>query len=660
MNTSPPLPEITLKVVLLSILLAAVLAVSNAFLALKIGMLTSASIPAAVISMGILSLFKQSNILENNLVQTAASAGEAIAGGIVYTVPALIIIRYWTHFNYWENFWIALGGGVLGVMFSIPMRRLLVTDKKLHFPEGKAIAEVLKLRSTSTGSLKKMLYGSAAGAVIELGQTGLKVLANSWEMWFVAQRTVFGFGAGFSAAMIGAGYLIGFRLCLSIFIGAVLSWLVAIPLVSDLYPELLQGHAAAHMAVTLWAAKVRYIGIGAMLLAGVWTFISLFKPFYLSVRASMRLVRERRQKALKEVRTEQDIPFAIVCAVILFSACGLYFLLRDLLPVLQLPLSDLWQQAIVWVSLAYILIFGFIFSAVTAYFSGMVGVSASPGSSIVIASMLLASLFLLTVFDAHGLKQLASRTLLSAEAITIIIGAIITGAAAIANDNIQDLKVGHIIGATPWKQQVMLLLGVVTSAAVIPLIMQLLFDVYGIDGVLPHPGMDPAAALPAPPAALMAAITQAVFKQSIPWNMMWIGFAIIFLMILLNKFVLERRGWHISELGFAIGIYLPLASSTPLFMGGVIALISQRYLRRQTNATAEQIVSAKHRGMLVACGLVAGAALMDVVLAIPFSLAHSPDILSIVPIGWHAMATVLSLITLLLLGRWFYRVTRIV
>ena len=256
--------ELTVRSILLAIALTVILAVSNAYLALKLGILTSASIPAAILSMGILRFFKNPTILENNAVQTAASAGEAVAGGIVYTIPALIIIEYWHHFDYLTNFFIALSGGVLGVLFSIPLRRLLVHDKALKFPEGRAIAEVLKSSSEKIG-MRDIVYGGAIGATLELFQVGFKIIANSWSHWFVVKRSIFGLGAGFSATMIGAGYLVGFDMACSIFAGAVISWLFALPILSQFYPEFLQQYPTQKAAILLWNSELRYLGIGAML-----------------------------------------------------------------------------------------------------------------------------------------------------------------------------------------------------------------------------------------------------------------------------------------------------------------------------------------------------------------------------------------------------------
>lgn len=649
------LPEITLKAVLLAIILTVILAMSNAYLALKIGILTSASIPAAIISMGILRLFRQSNILENNLVQTAASAGEAVAGGIVYTIPALIIIHFWTSFSYVENFLIALIGGVLGVLFSIPLRRVLVTNKELRFPEGRAIAEVLKSSANNIIGFSEIVWGGLVGGALELFQTGFKLIANSWQVWFVAKRALFGFGAGFSATMIGAGYLIGFDISLSIFVGAIIGWLISIPIVSEIYPQYLNGHSTTVMVMTLWGEKVRYIGIGAMLIAGVWTFLTLLKPFAKSIKISMQAIIQP-EKTFSLVRTERDIPMQYVLMGILLLAAMLYVFFIIYLPLEELGLHAMWSPTIIFGSILFILVIGFVFSAITGYFSGMVGVSASPGSSIIIAGILMAAFILFSILKMHSSGFFTQHQLQAAEAITIIIGSILTGIACIANDNIQDLKVGHIVGATPWRQQLMLLLGVVVAAAVIPPIMQLLFSVYGIAGVFPHPGMDPSLALPAPPAALMAAITQAVFHQNLPWDMLAIGGLIVVAAIFVNA---GLRPWNkkLSILGLAIGIYLPIASSTPLFIGGLIALFTQKSLQRRRNElTEEQLSIKKHRGILLACGLVAGAALMDVLIAIPLSIAHNPNALNLLKPQWSGAAVVLGVVSVVALATWFYKV----
>ena len=509
--------ELTFRVVVLAIVLTVLLAMSNAYLALKLGILTSASIPAAIISMGILRFFKNSTILENNAVQTAASAGEAVAGGIVYTIPALVIIGFWNGFDYLTNFFIAACGGVLGVLFSIPLRRLLVNDQSLKFPEGRAIAEVLKSSSDKIG-IKDIFIGGAIGSVIELLQLGFKVIASSWNYWFVVKRSLFGIGAGFSATMIGAGYLVGHDMAISIFLGAVISWLIALPIVSQFYPEFVTNHTAEQASSLLWSSEMRYLGIGAMLFAGMWTFVKLIKPLSASITTSFRTVNSKRKLALEVPRTDKDMPMPFILMGIGLMAAILFLFFQYIFPLSQVGLDNEYAPTIVFVGVLYVLFVGFLFSVITAYFSGMVGVTASPGSSIVISGMLFAAWLLLTITNYLLPLPLSGQQMHAAEAITIVIGSVVTGIAAIANDNTQDLKVGQLVGATPWKQQVMLLLGVLVSALVIPPIMQLLFNVYGIAGVMPHEGMDASQSLPAPTAALMAAITEAVFRNSLPWN----------------------------------------------------------------------------------------------------------------------------------------------
>lgn len=643
--------EFSVRVIILAIILTVLLATSNAYLALKLGILTSASIPAAIISMGILRFFKNSTILENNLVQTAASAGEAVAGGIVYTIPALIIIGYWHHFDYLTNFFIALCGGILGVLFSIPLRRILVNERALKFPEGRAIAEVLKSSAEKSG-IKDIFIGAALGGVIELLQIGLKVIASSWSSWFVVKRSLFGVGAGFSATLIGAGYLIGHDMAISLFLGAIISWLFALPILSQFYPEFLMHYPTSEAASLLWSSQLRYLGIGAMLFAGLWTFIQLARPLMKSIQTSFRDFKLKR-RADKEVllRTDQDIPMPYIFIGVGLIGVVLFLFFKFNFPLGQAGLEANYGPMVILLAVIYVLFIGFLFSVITAYFSGMVGVTASPGSSVIIAGMLFAAWLLLTAIDHLLPLPLSAQQIQAAEAITIIIGSVITGIAAIANDNTQDLKVGQLVGATPWKQQVMLLLGVLVSSLVIPPVMQVLFNVYGIAGVMPHPGMDLSQSLPAPTAALMAAVTEAVFRNTLPWATMCFGAFVILLAIVLNRVLQLKRYFNLSVLGIAIGMYLPLSSSFPLFIGGLIALWVEKRMARSA-FTPEDAMPRKQRGTLIACGLVAGSALVDVVLAIPFSILQSPDALQIVGAGWHNTSVYLGVGSTLFLAWW--------
>lgn len=651
------IPEITLKVLVLSIILTLILAVSNAYLALKIGILISASIPAAILSMGVLRLFRRANILENNLVQTAASAGEAVAGGVVYTAPALIIIHYWSGFSYWQTFFIALCGSVIGILFSIPLRRVLMTAKHLRYPEGVAIAEVLQLGEVTGTGLKEIMFGGIVGATIEFLQTGVKIVASSIQLWFNPARLLFGFTAGFSATMIGAGYLIGFDVAASIFIGAVIGWIIGIPILNEVYSHHLVAADPIKMVVILWSTKVRYIGIGAMLVAGVWTLLTLFKPFYQSIKQSFNLFQKRsaKQGFYQIARTERDMPILYVLMGVVLMLLITFFLFIKIMPNLGLTYSNIVLLSLFWI--LFICLIGFIFSAITGYFSGLVGVTASPGSAVVIAGLLITSLLVYTLLWLFHGTRLSEQMLHDGAAMAIIVVSILTGIAAIANDNIQDLKVGHLVGATPWKQQMMLLLGAMISVIIIPPVMQLLFQVYGIADVLPHVGMDPTEALPAPPAALMAALAQGVFHGSLPWSMLLVG-AIIGIVLIVSQRWFTNQGLNISVLAVAIGIYLPIATTTPIFIGGLIEYIIKRKrvkLRGDSTLSELHVDKARQRGLLLACGLVVGATLMDVVLAVPFAIAGSPDVLKINIPRWHLAAEGLGLLLTIALGVWFYR-----
>ena len=644
--------ELTVRCILLSIVLTVILAVSNAYLALKLGILTSASIPAAIISMGVLRLFKNATILENNAVQTAASAGEAVAGGVVYTIPALIIIEYWHQFDYLTNFLIAACGGILGVFFSIPLRRVLVHDESLSFPEGRAIAEILK-SSTEKVGLSDIVYGSIVGSVLELLQVGFKVLANGFNHWFIVKRSLFCVGAGFSATMIGAGYLVGFDMACSIFLGAIIAWLIALPVVSQFFPEFISHDTTAHAGSLLWNSELRYLGIGAMLFAGIWTFIKLIKPLSNSMRFSLQKFNKKRDG--KALRTDRDIPLIYILSGVFIMACVLFVFFKNLFPIDSVGFSANYTIGIILGAVFYVLIIGLLFSVITAYFSGMVGVTASPGSSVVIAGILFAAWLLLCAITSWVPLPLSPKQISAAEAIVIIIASVVTGIAAIANDNTQDLKVGQLVGATPWKQQVMLLLGVVVSSLVIPPVMQMLFNVYGIAGVMPHSGMDVSQSLPAPTAALLAAITGAVFRNSVPWIMMFTGAGIILIIILINKVLKGQRIIKLSILGVAIGMYLPITSSFPLFLGGLIAWFVQKRLNKQDFKSNEEN-QRKQIGTRVACGLVAGAALVEVFLAIPFSILHSPDAWRLATANWEdSYGVCLSAFMTLLLAVWMVR-----
>lgn len=644
------LPELTLKAVILGLLLALVLAISNTYLALKIGVLTASSIPAAILSMGILRWFRRHNILENNLVQTAASAGEAIAGGVVYTVPALIIIRYWMHFDYWTTFTIAFIGGTLGVLFTIPIRQALMTQPELRFPEGQAIAQVLQSTQQRGPSIYKMLIGGALGAVIEFLQNGVKIVSDGAQYWIGKTLPVVSLGFGFSPTLIGAGYLMGFSVGASILLGAIIGNGLAVPIISHLHATQLTAHLQD--AATLMAQNLRYVGIGAMLVAGLFTLLTLLKPLmqkFSQVNLSPIAVKQLYSAPVQQLRTERDIPLPILLLAITVLIGFCIALITQ-----QFHLQDFYLQGVlsplfIISCLIYIIVLGFVFSVICGYFSGLVGVAASPGSSVAIASVLIAALLMQVVLTLHA--PISQSTLKEATAITIIMSSIVMGAACVANNNSQDLKVGYLLGATPWKQQVMLLLGSLVSCLVIPAVMQLLFDVYGISNIIPRPNMDLTDTLPAPPAAAMAAVAEGVFHHDLPWDMMLLGAIIAIIIIVIRPFL--PRSMKISAIGVAIGVYLPLTSSTPLFFGSLLALWSQHWSKSHTqkqNAHDQK----QYHGMVIACGLVAGSAITNVLLAIPVALFHDPELFSRMVPHSTLVATILGVGSAMIMAYYFY------
>lgn len=650
-SNEPQSGIISLRVILLSIFLAVLLAASSTYLALKIGILPTASIPAAILAMAILRFLKKTNIYEINLIQTAASAGEAVAGGIVFTIPALVIMHYWKHFPYLENVAIALTGGLLGILFSIPLRRILVNAPQLYFPEAKAIAEVLFLVKKEVLHYREIIMGISIGSLLELAQTSFKVFASSAEKYFVlGKTTIVGFGIGFSPALVGVGYLIGFDVGISLILGALIAWVVVLPSLS-IFAAIKPFNLVASLAV--YRNDIHYIGLGAMLMAGLWTLINLLKPFYQSFRIStLGLFNASTNSPL--ILKKQDIPTTYLLFALPVLMVSIYFLFQYLFPIHIFS-----HSASLFINLGaviYVVVLGFIFAAICGYFSGLVGVTASPGSAILTGALLITATILraLFIFQEHFA---GTGHWLNMAAMTIIIGAVLGGTAAIANDTTQDLKVGQLIGATPWQQQLMLILGVIVAALVIPYVMELLFNVYGLTTVIPHVGMDPGQTLPAPPAAMMAGLTQGIFNHDLPWPMLGIGALIIIVFIVLQLLGLKK----LSLLGIAMGIYLPLSSSVPLFLGSLFAFfIRKNFQKKLLDASEEEKVMIdqhQHYAVLLACGLVAGSALMSVILAILISLSGNPDMLAIMPTKWNNFAIGLSFLSLVGLGFGFYRVS---
>lgn len=622
--------DLTLKVVIVSVFLTILLAVSNTYLALKVGILTAASIPAAILSMGIMKFFRSSTIYEHNLVQTAASSGEAIAGGVGYTVPALVIIGFAHGFHYFDTFLLALTGGVIGVMFSTIIRKPLLSDQSLRFPEGQAISEVLKLREAKLLGFKDMLIGSGLAAVIELFQSTGLMLAGGVK-FLVSGASLFGLGLGLSPALIGAGYIVGIRVGLSLLLGAVLAYGVVLPCLSHGLAFLPNPGQVFEQKL---AMSMRYVGVGGMLCAALVTLLGLLKPIYRNVAKTLSALSESHFLPVQE----QDLSRRTVIFCLVGCLVVLMLLLNSFFKQPTINLSSGTVSVGVAISLLFILIVGFMVAIVCGYFSGLVGVSASPGSSVLIGALILAALMIHAFFSISGIRFTQNGTLFG-EAVTIIITSIVMQIACIANDTVQDLKVGQLIGASPRKQQIMLLFGVFIASLVVPFIMEIMYRAYGIAGQMPYAGMDVEQSLAAPPAAIMAALTGTIFTGSVPVKMLAIGAGVMLALVVCQRILARFIKVEVTFLAVGIGMYLSLANSTPLIIGAIISYVVSKISKDQVSLQSK---------VVLACGCIAGATIMDVLLAVPIALSPGARV-------WHftlntkaaAACTVIGMLLLL-------------
>ena len=610
MNSPAVLPQLTVKAVLLGLILSVVLAAANAYLGLFAGLTVSASIPAAVISMALLKMFKTSNILENNIVQTAASAGESVAAGVIFTIPALILLGYWDVFDYWWVSAIAGIGGLLGVLFTIPLRRSLIVEQELAFPEGKATAEVLKVGDDPSGGIRFLAWAALAGALIKFGATGLKLWAGTAQAAsYIGKSTIGYVGINLSPALISVGYIVGLNISVLVFAGGFISWYFAIPIFStfllDTSPALAEMHAAGasaeDLAGSIWSQQVRYLGVGAMVVGGVWALISMRGSLVDGIKSGMAQYKAGAQDVIHH--TDQDMPMNYVLMGVALMVIPIFILYQNIVANIGVSIT----MTIIMV------IAGFLFSSVAAYMAGLVGSSNNPISGITIATILFASFILLLLMGPEASLGPPAA---------IMIGGVVCCAAAIAGDNMQDLKAGYILGATPWKQQVMQGVGVVSAVLVMAPILNLLLQAYGI-GIPTAEHPEP---LAAPQATLMASVAQGVFRGGLPWTMTIIGGVIGILIIICDE-VLKSKGstFRAPVLAVAVGIYLPLELSTAILVGGLIAHFAAR-VHAKRGVDGEK--SMRH-GMLFAAGLITGEALVGILMAIPIVKSGDADVFAL-------------------------------
>jgi len=633
-------PQLTLRAVLLSVFLAVILAAANAYLGLFAGLTIATAIPAAVISMGVLRLLGGGTILENNIVQTGASAGSSIAAGVIFTIPALVILGYWQDFRYSWVLAIAGLGGLLGVLFSVPLRRSMIVEDPLPFPEGKAAAEVLKAGENPGPGLKILGLAGGIGALVKLAaESGMRLIPdNAIASGWLGKYLGF-MGTNLSPALLGVGYIVGLNVGIVVLSGSVLSWQFAIPIYHAFFlnsdPELaarIVDGSAEQIGRAIWSAKVRYLGVGTMLIGGVWTLFSLRKSLLSGVKSGLAAARKGTSGVVAE--TDRDLPMKwMLIALVAFV----------------MPLLLLYQAIVgnwfVSVPMTIIMIVaGFLFVSVSAYLAGLIGSSNNPVSGITISTILFASAVLVLMLGRDSPIGAVAA---------IMIGAVVCCAAAVGGDNLQDLKAGYIVGATPWKQQLMLGIGTFSCALIMAPILNLLAAAYGIGAPTPeHPN-----SLAAPQATLMASVAKGMFGGELPWTMIGIGAGIGVVIIAFDEWLKSRKfKFRVPVLAAAIGIYLPLELMVPIFLGGLLSHIVGRR-RGLTKDSDEAEIDRVHRpGTLFAAGLITGEALMGIAIAFPIVISTRADVLAL-PEQFHFGAGI-GLLVLAAVVWLFYRSSR--
>ena len=595
--------ELTARSLLLGAAVTLVFTAANVYLGLKVGLTFASTIPAAVISMAVLRAFKNSSIYENNIVQTVASAAGTLSA-VIFVLPGLIMIGWWSGFPFAQCFGVCAIGGILGVMYSVPLRRALVTQSSLPYPEGVAAAEVLKVGTAAGVADERNRAGLLALVGGTLASAGFAVIvatrifAGQIAGYFRVGTATTGLGFSLSLALVGAGQLIGLSVGLAMLTGLVIAWGIATPVLTALHPA---AGPAADVATTVWSHQVRFIGAGAIGVAAMWSLGRLARPVDAGVASALAASRRRRLgETQEEPRTERDLPIGIVALISVACLIPLAFLLANFLAGGRLtPIAG-------WLTLAaviYVVIAGFFVAAACGYMAGLIGSSNSPVSGLAILVVIGASLMLLVIARFTGVT--APSELI---AYALFVTAVLLCVATISNDNLQDLKTGQLVDATPWRQQVALVFGVVVGAFVIPPILNLLNRGYGFAGA---PNLHNAIAqpLPAPQATLISALAKGVIGGQIDWSLIATGALVGAIVVAADELLRTTKRAALPPLAVGLGIYLPASTTAPVVVGAVIGWLYNRWAARAGDVRAKQI------GVLIASGLIVGESLFGVLLA---------------------------------------------
>ncbi|HEZ2152113.1 TPA: OPT family oligopeptide transporter [Neisseria meningitidis] len=640
--------ELTLRGMILGALITVIFTASNVYLGLKVGLTFASSIPAAVISMAVLKFFKGSNILENNMVQTQASAAGTLST-IIFVLPGLLMAGYWSGFPFWQTTLLCIAGGILGVIFTIPLRYAMVVKSDLPYPEGVAAAEILKVGGHEEGDnrqggsgIKELAAGGALAGLMSFCAGGLRVIADSASYWFKSGTAIFQLPMGFSLALLGAGYLVGLTGGIAILLGISIAWGIAVPYFSSHIPQPSDIEMAA-FAMKLWKEKVRFIGAGTIGIAAVWTLLMLLKPMVEGMKMSFKSFGGG---APATERAEQDLsPKAMifwVLSMMFILGVSFYHFIGDS----HITGGMAWLLVVVCTLLASVI--GFLVAAACGYMAGLVGSSSSPISGVGIVSIVVISLVLLLVGESGGLMaDEANRKFLLA--LTLFCGSAVICVASISNDNLQDLKTGYLLKATPWRQQVALIIGCIVGALVISPVLELLYEAYGFTGAMPREGMDTAQALAAPQATLMTTIASGIFAHNLEWVYIFTGIAIGAVLIAADLVLKKSSGGKLAlpVLAVGMGIYLPPSVNMPIVAGAVLAAVLKHIIGKKAENREGRLKNAERIGTLFSAGLIVGESLIGVIMAfiIAFSVTNggSDAPLALNLQNWDAAASWLGL-----------------
>lgn len=637
------LPELTLRGIIIGGLITLIFTAANVYLGLKVGLTFATSIPAAVISMAVLRRFKGHNIKENNIVQTIASAAGTLSA-IIFVLPGLVMVGYWQGFGFLQTAGVCIIGGVLGVMYSIPLRRALVTSSDLPYPEGVAAAEVLKVGDESASGtsheenakgLRVIVAGGITSAVMAL-LTAMKAAASEVTAYFKLGAGATTLGTSLSTALIGVGHLVGLPVGIAMLVGVVISYFILLPIFTT--GDVSGATALADVVDTTFSGDIRFIGVGTMAIAAIWTLLKIAAPIAVGIRQSLASSRARKSGSVVDV-TERDIPFPYVATTIVAFMVPIALLLWDF--VRGTDIHD-HMAVLITVSVLFTLLVGLIIASVCGYMAGLIGASNSPISSIGIIAVLAASLLIAAVTRGTTADPL------SLVAYTLFTAAIVFGIATISNDNLQDLKTGQLVGATPWKQQVALIIGVVFGSLVIPPILQVMLNGFGFQG-MEGAGED---ALAAPQAALMSSVASGIFDSSLDWNLIFIGMAIGAVLIIIDELLRKFTDkYSLSPLAAGMGMYLPAALTIVIPIGAILGTFYDKWAAKQSHPEF-----AKRMGTLLATGLIVGESLFGVVNAGIIAAAGGESPLEIFEGG--ASATVVGVVLFIIALTFIYRWTK--